>query len=293
MQQSEVPDPRTKTTEQFYIDHGKKLTAPAATFNKRSTQLEADKWNDNIFTGDTANYQADLTGKVRKRVNKLGMSLAGKRKLPGFGPSENMKTQREKSHTATDDDAYRKRNATVKPTTFSKIDVHATADQETQLVRLENRRTLEGKVNLKKVRDIRRAIRRRYATRKNIPKLFQAWDRKSKKKLDSDDIVDMVTKIGIKINKNEAQVLLKSADINNDGLLDIEEFISLIHSDNDVFDVDLKTITDANEDIATTGNNAKEIETKLQKGISNAYENKLDNQLRFFMQKSCQTIARD
>jgi len=69
----------------------------------------------------------------------------------------------------------------VKGTTFSKVDVHAAAVQETQLVRLDNKQTLQGRVDLKKVRDIRRAIRRRYATRKNANKLFNAWDQKGQK----------------------------------------------------------------------------------------------------------------
>jgi hypothetical protein len=49
-----------------------------------------------------------------------------------------------------------------------KQDVHAEAEQETQLVKIKNTETLEGKVNLQKVKDIRRALRRRYATRTNF-----------------------------------------------------------------------------------------------------------------------------
>jgi Ca2+-binding EF-hand superfamily protein len=35
-------------------------------------------------------------------------------------------------------------------------------------VRLKNTETLEGKIDLNKIRDIRRAIRRRYANRSNF-----------------------------------------------------------------------------------------------------------------------------
>lgn len=51
-----------------------------------------------------------------------------------------------------------------------KHDQHANAIQETQLVGLNeyNKNTLEGRVDLEKVREIRRAIRRRYANRKNF-----------------------------------------------------------------------------------------------------------------------------
>jgi hypothetical protein len=181
MQTASLPDPRRHTTEQFYLDNGKRVKAPTATLNKRATQLEADHWNDNIFTGDTANFQADLVSKVKKRNEKLGLSHAG-RKIGGRDDLDLTKADRKDATSVVND---REQSKTVvgliKPTTFSKIDVHAAADQETQLVRLDHRKTLEGKVDMKKVRDIRRAIRRRYATRKNASKLFQAWDLKQQK----------------------------------------------------------------------------------------------------------------
>lgn len=150
MQTSELPDPKRQTTEQFYITQGKRLTAPAANFGKRTRQLEANQWNDHIFTGDTANFQAGLTGKVRKRVHKLGMSLAGKRKLPGLDDTNILKTQRDKSKSALDTIQRKQAGSTVaKASTYTKVDAHASADQETQLVRLDHRKTLEGKVNLK------------------------------------------------------------------------------------------------------------------------------------------------
>lgn len=39
-----------------------------------------------------------------------------------------------------------------------------------------NVETLENKINLEKVREIRRILRRRYATRKNLQSIFNAWD---------------------------------------------------------------------------------------------------------------------
>lgn len=103
----------------------------------------------------------------------------------------------------------------------------------------------------------------------------------------------MVNKIGIKINKNEAFVLLKSADINGDNALDMEEFISLIHSTNEALDVNLKDFEPMNDEINRKGGNSKDILGKLQQVASNTYENKLDNQLRLFLQKSCHIVARD
>lgn len=52
--------------------------------------------------------------------------------------------------------------------TKNKEDIHAEAEQETQLVRIKSTVTLDGKVDIVKVKDIRRALRRRYATRTNF-----------------------------------------------------------------------------------------------------------------------------
>ena len=50
----------------------------------------------------------------------------------------------------------------------NKEDINAEAEQETQLVRMKNTVTLEDKVDIAKVKDIRRALRRRYASRSNF-----------------------------------------------------------------------------------------------------------------------------
>ena len=46
------------------------------------------------------------------------------------------------------------------------------ADQETQLVSIKTSNTVENKVNIEKIRDIRMALRRRYAPRTNYGKIF-------------------------------------------------------------------------------------------------------------------------
>jgi Ca2+-binding EF-hand superfamily protein len=294
MEEPDVPDPKTHTTKEFYKSQGKRIKAPTANVSKRQTMLEDNKWTDHVFTGDTANFQADLTTKVKKRVNKLGLSHVGKLRVGKKEDLSPSKTQRQSSKTAEDMRPYAKAKIEAfQGATLSKADLHATADQETQLVRLDHRKTLEGKVDLKKVRDIRRAIRRRYATRKNASKLFHAWDLKQQKKIDTEDVVNMVNKMGIKINKNEAYVLLKSADINADDFLDIEEFINLIHSTNEALDVNLRELAPLSNEINKKGERDLKVIEKLQQKASNQYEKKLDNQMRLFMQKSSQTIARD
>ena len=75
-----------------------------------------------------------------------------------------------------------------------------------------NFETLDGKVDLKKVRELRRAIRRRYANRKNIQKIFTQWDRENKGFVSIKNMHDMLQDLGHKINFDEARVLLASAN---------------------------------------------------------------------------------
>jgi len=79
MQITEVPDPRTKTTQDFYIQQGKRINAPTAVMNKRTTYLEDAKWTDNVFTGDKPDFQIDLTTKAKKRITKLGLDKTGRK----------------------------------------------------------------------------------------------------------------------------------------------------------------------------------------------------------------------
>lgn len=59
----------------------------------------------------------------------------------------------------------------------------------------------------------------------------------------------MINKLGININKDEAIVLLCSADQNNDGALNLQEFHDLIYSANEALNVDMGKIDlQTNED---------------------------------------------
>ena len=53
----------------------------------------------------------------------------------------------------------------------------------------------------------------------------------------------MMNKMGIRVNAEEAQVLLISADQNKDNQLTMNEFMDLIFSQNDALNVDLTSVT--------------------------------------------------
>ena len=125
---------------------------------------------------------------------------------------------------------------------------HKQAIQETQLVHTQHEETLEGKVDLSKVVDIRRTIRRRYANRSNFRMIFNQWDRDSLGVIRTDDVHFMVNQLGIPINKFEAQVLVASANQSGSGALNLDEFLQLIFDDSNRLNVDLSSLKVENPD---------------------------------------------
>lgn len=116
------------------------------------------------------------------------------------------------------------------------------------MVGLENKNTLEGKVDIEKVRDIRRAIRRRYANRKNFQKIFNLWDEDSNGAVSVKNLYNMIHRLGININIDEARVLLASADMDGSNDLGLDEFLDLIFNDKDALNVNLKALPALTED---------------------------------------------
>lgn len=103
--------------------------------------------------------------------------------------------------------------------------------------------TQEGNVDLNKIRDLRRALRRRYANRTNFQKIFSQWDQKNKGEIDSTDIKHMCGKMGLKINDQESRLLLLSADQDRNEALSMNEFIDLIFTTNEGLNIDKNRAT--------------------------------------------------
>ena len=126
--------------------------------------------------------------------------------------------------------------------------------QETQLIGMEeySKETLKGQVDFEKVREIRRAIRRRYANRKNFQKIFSLWDEDGKGVISVTNVYNMIRKFGLAINENEAKVLVASADREATGSLKLDEFMELIFNDTDVFNVNMKSLKALQEKVQDT-----------------------------------------
>ncbi len=113
---------------------------------------------------------------------------------------------------------------------------------------MDSKGTLEGKVDLQQVREIRRALRRRYANRRNLSKIFKSWDEEGKGYLTIKNVHDMVNKLGLKLNLNEAQVLIASSDKNFNGMQSMDEFMEMVFNTSDALDVDLHSLKDINNE---------------------------------------------
>ena len=118
---------------------------------------------------------------------------------------------------------------------------HAQAIQETQLVGFDkyNNDTINNNIDLEKVREARRVLRRKYANRKNIQKIYSTWDEENAGVVTADNVFNMSKKLGLNLNYDEARVLLASANRTSSGSLNLDEFLDLIYNKDDVLNVDL------------------------------------------------------
>lgn len=220
-----VPAPLDET-KKFYEETGKEIKQKTDVSHKRSSQLEEKEKRKRVFTGDS---NVIFNEKIYQAY-------------PNISDYEQIKKRKFCFNTQFE---FFFINLIVLPgLAKEKHELHAKAIQETQLIGLEGyiTETLEGKVNLEKIKEVRRAIRRRYANRKNFKKIFSAWDEDSQGSLSIKNVYNMVKKMGLNINAYEAQVLVASADRNGNGHLSLDEFLDLIFNDNTMLNIDLKKI---------------------------------------------------
>lgn len=122
-----------------------------------------------------------------------------------------------------------------------KHNIHGNAVQETQLVGYDkySADTLKNNVDLEKVREAKRVLRRRYASRKNFFSIYNAWDSDHKGYISLENVYNMCKKLGLNLNVDESRVLLASANKTGSGFLPLDEFLDLIYNKDDVLNVDL------------------------------------------------------
>ena len=94
---------------------------------------------------------------------------------------------------------------------------------------------MDNIINIKKIKEVRQALRRRYGKRKNINKIFQQWAKTFPNKITVYVAYKTINSLSIPINYNKAKAFIASGSNFGNEYLNIEEFSNLIFSENEMF----------------------------------------------------------
>lgn len=172
-----------------------------------------------------------------ERVANLDETYKGKEKFVGESMmiAVNTKLKHKDKNLSTGDRI--RRQLIQENLSKDKSMVNKKANQETQLVKIDVKETLLGKIDLSKIQEIKLAIRRRYGNRKNLRKIFKTWDCSSNGNINLFDAHKMINKLSIPINFNETRALIASSSENE--VLSMEDFVNMVYSDAQTMNVDL------------------------------------------------------
>lgn len=114
---------------------------------------------------------------------------------------------------------------------------------ETQLQKVDAVETLNNQVDIKKLHEIRLALRRRYVPRRNYGRIFKQWDKANMGEISLIDAHDMINNLSIPINIDETRALVSSSNKRGTETLNLQEFMHLIFNDNDELNLKIKNIS--------------------------------------------------
>ena len=203
-------DPKEESAVQFYNAQGKKPKAPVLVANRKTQHLEEPKWTDKIFTGDNATTTAKMAAEVEKR------DIAANPNKPR-GLSENVRNG--PAQRLEETIRRRQEEAANEPL------------------------TLEKTVDKKQLGDIRRALRRKYASRTNLHRIFNQWDRGNKGGISAQDLFYGLNKIGLTTTLDQATALhAQATQIDSDPNLCLQEFSDLLFNSDETFTANLTNV---------------------------------------------------
>ena len=214
-----ISDPKDETALEFYNAYGKKQKAPVLVANIKSQQLEEPKWTDKIFTGDNPRTTAKMAYDAGKRD-----IAANPNKRRGLSES-----------------------VAVGPAQRLEADIKRRQEEKAN-----EPLNLEHTVDKKHIMDIRRVLRRKYASRTNLHRIFSQWDRGMKGGISVQDLFHGLNKVGLLTTLDEATALhAQATQTDTDPNLSLQEFSDLLFSNDETLQVDLKHIaaTDKNEEL--------------------------------------------
>ena len=235
---SEIQNPKIYNSAQFYKKHHIKPLTKSLFTNERIANLDESYKGKELFIGDSMMI-SDIT-KQRKE-----------RKKRRFNDRENkIKKIQQQENIAKD-----------------KTEKNKEAFQETQLVKIEAKDTLEGKVDIKKLKEIRLALRRRYASRTDFRKIFKEWARSMGSEITVYDAHNMINNFSIPINFNETRALIASSNQRGTENLNLKEFFHLIFGDNDALEVDLKKLEFKEESVYDDDEKVEDLKKNMKMNI--------------------------
>ena len=208
---NDYPDPRYHTAAQFYKKNNILINTKTFFNSEKVANLEESYKGKDIFNGDSTNVAEIMRARKGKNVENIPCKLKKGTKEP-FS-LEDQKIQEEKIEGLAKDKNKKNKNAI----------------QETQLVKIDKYLTKEDTINIKKIEEVRQALRRRYGNRKNIYKIFQLWAKTFPNKITVYDAYRMINSLSIPINYNETKAFIASGSNFGNEYLNIEEFANLIY----------------------------------------------------------------
>ena len=235
---SEIQNPKIYKSAQFYKNHHIKPLTKSLFTNERIANLDESYKGKELFIGDSMMI-SDIT-KQRKE-----------RKKRRFNDRENKIKKIQQQENIIKD----------------KTEKNKEAFQETQLVKIEAKNTLEGKVDIKKLKEIRLALRRRYASRTDFRKIFKEWARSMGSEITVYDAHNMINNFSIPINFNETRALIASSNQRGTENLNLKEFFHLIFGDNDALEVDLKKMEFKDESVFDDGEKVEDLKKNMKMNI--------------------------
>ena len=235
---SEIQNPKIYKSAQFYKNHHIKPLTKSLFTNERIANLDESYKGKELFIGDSMMI-SDIT-KQRKE-----------RKKRRFNDRENKIKKIQQQENIIKD----------------KTEKNKEAFQETQLVKIEAKDTLEGKVDIKKLKEIRLALRRRYASRTDFRKIFKEWARSMGSEITVYDAHKMINNFSIPINFNETRALIASSNQRETDSLNLKEFFHLIFGDNDALEVDLKKLEFKEESVYDDDEKVEDLKKNMKMNI--------------------------
>ena len=208
---NDYPDPRYHSTAQFYKQNKILINTKPFFNSEKVANLEETFKGKDVFIGDSTNIAEIMRARKGKNYEKAPYKLRNPIKVP-FSIEDN-KIQEEKLIKLAKDKKKKNQNAI----------------QETQLVKINTFNDKENMINMKKIEEVRQALRRRYGNRKNIHKIFQLWARTFPNKITVYDAYKMINLLSIPINYNETKAFIASGSNFGNEYLNLEEFANLVY----------------------------------------------------------------